>query len=48
MGFWPLGNNNNNNNNNNGSNFYKRIFEKMILWLVLKLEINSYKSSNIS
>ncbi len=30
--FWPLG--------NNRSVFYVRIFEKMIFWLVLKLEIN--------
>jgi hypothetical protein len=34
----PLGNNNNN-NNNRSIYFYMRIFEKMIFWLVLKLEI---------
>ncbi len=39
--FGPLGNNNNN-NNNRSIFFNMRIFEKMIFWLVLKLEI-SYK-----
>ncbi len=34
----PLGNNNN--NNNRSIYFYMRIFEKMIFWLVLKLEIS--------